>query len=70
MTAIAYVTDEIRPDTVFTVSAWGAESDALTVAKRMGGVPLSKLWPMGDDHLYTFLPNVMVEEVLVRVEKA
>ncbi len=70
VTAIAYVTDEIRPDTVFTVSAWGAESDALTVAKKMGGVPLSKLWPMGDDHLYTFLPNAMVEEVLVRIEKA
>ena len=72
---VAYVTEAIRPDTVFVVSAWGAESEKLRVARRIGGVALSKLWPMfktaeGEDHLYTFLPNAMLQEVLVRVEKA
>ncbi|RLG42760.1 MAG: hypothetical protein DRO01_00880 [Thermoproteota archaeon] len=67
--AKAFVTDGVRPDTVFTVSAWGAESEELRVARRIGGVALNKLWPMHED-LFTLLPNAMTQEVLVRVEKA
>ncbi len=63
----AYVTDAIRPDTVFIVSAWGAESEKLTVAKEIGGLALNKLWPLQCDDM---LPNAMTQEVLVKVEKA
>ena len=67
--AKAFVTDGVRPDTVFTVSAWGAESEELKVARSVGGVALNKLWPMHED-LFSLLPNAMTQEVLVRVERA
>ncbi|MDK2371874.1 MAG: molybdopterin-dependent oxidoreductase, partial [Candidatus Korarchaeota archaeon] len=68
-TAVAFVTEGVRPDTVFTVSGWGIESDRLTNAKRVGGVPMNRMWKIFEDQ-YKLLPNALMQEILVRVEKA
>ncbi len=67
--AVAFVTDGIRPDTLFTVSGWGIESGKLAYAKKMGGVPMNRMWKIFDEP-YKLLPSALTQEILVRVEKA
>ena len=63
---IAFVTDLIREDTVFTVSAFGQESDKLTYILK--GLPsFNKLLPLQFDPLSGC---TLAHEIIVKVKKA
>ncbi len=67
--AVAFVTEGVRPDTIFTVSGWGQESEKLAFAREVRGVAVNKLWAQFEEP-FKLLPNALTQEILVRVEKA
>ena len=61
----AYVTEMVRPDTVFMAMAFGAESTLLSVAYGKGA-PVNKLWPYRYDGI---VGSYRMNEFTVKVEK-
>lgn len=66
---VAFLTEGVRPDTIFTVSGWGQESEKLAFAREIKGVALNKLWAQFGEP-FKLLPSALTQEILVRVEKA